>query len=259
MPPPFLSIIIPAHNEEKRLPETLEKLSIFLASQPYSAEVLVVENASHDRTGEIVEDFSKTHPQFRLISEPQKGKGLAVRRGMLEARGEYRFMCDADFSMPIPEINRFLPPILNGVEIAIASREAPGAIRYHEPPYRHLVGRVFNTMIRVLALPGLQDTQCGFKLFRGAVADELFNLQTLTGWAFDVEVLYLARRLGYTIVELPIPWYFNPDSKVRVIHDSIQMGFDLLGIRLKALRGVYNRKAAKKSPIHRPDSNRYGS
>jgi glycosyltransferase involved in cell wall biosynthesis len=225
---PFLSIIIPAYNEERRLPVTLEQASGFLQSQPFEIEVLVVENGSTDNTLQIAENFASQHPHFHVIKEAAKGKGLAVRRGMLEAHGEYRFMCDADFSMPIEQIPRFLPPALNGVDIAIASREAPGAIRYNEPHHRHFVGRVFNSMIRLLALPSLHDTQCGFKCFRAKVAKDVFRRQTLTGWSFDVE--------------LAIPWYFNPNSKIDVWEDSFKMAMDLFQIRWNDLRGVYSRQ-----------------
>ncbi len=246
MSDPFLSIIIPAHNEERRLPSTLGQLSDFLQAQPYSSEVLVVENGSQDRTLEIARDFVRDRPGWRALQVAERGKGRAVQRGMLEARGEYRFMCDADFSMPVEQINRFLPPALSGVDIAIASREAPGAVRYNEPPYRHVVGRIFNGLIRLIALPGLQDTQCGFKCFRGPAAADLFRRQTLPGWAFDVEVLFAARLLGYSIVEIGIPWYFNADSKVSVLRDSTRMALDLFRIRLNALRGVYTGRYAAK-------------
>lgn len=236
---PFLSIIIPAYNEEKRLPATLEQVFAFLSSQAYTYEVLVVENGSRDRTLQIAEAFAHKQPALRVIQNLERGKGLAVRRGMLEARGEYRFMCDADLSMPPSEINRFLPPALENCSIAIASREAPGAVRYNEPAYRHFIGRGYNWLIRWLALPGLQDTQCGFKCFRGKVAEQLFGKQTLSGWSFDVEVLFIGRRLGHQIVEIPIPWYFNAESKINVLHDSLQMGLDLLKIRLNDWRGVY--------------------
>jgi len=240
---PFLSIIIPAHNEEHRLPHTLEQVMAFLQTQPYSAEILVVENASQDRTHQIALEFAKTHftdqPLIRVLQVPERGKGVAVNRGMLEARGEYRFMCDADLSMPIGEVNRFLPPALTGFDIAIASRESAGALRYNEPTYRHLVGRVFNTLIRVLALPTLQDTQCGFKCFRAAVVEDLFRRQKISGWSFDVEILYIARRRGYKIIEIPIPWYYNTNSKISVVKDSFQMGLDILKIRLNDLRGGY--------------------
>ena len=149
---------------------TLNQALTFIQAQDYPVEVLIVENGSQDRTLEIAQDFARTHPQFRVLVEQQRGKGLAVRRGMLEARGLYRFMADADFSMPVEQINRFLPPQLTDYDVAIASREGPGAVRYNEPAYRHLVGRIFNTLIRLIALPGLQDTQCGFKCFRGEAA-----------------------------------------------------------------------------------------
>jgi dolichyl-phosphate beta-glucosyltransferase len=237
--PPFLSVIIPAFNEERRLSTTIEKVLAYLQAQSYSSEVLIVENGSQDSTFQIAQGYAEQHANLRVIREQQRGKGLAVKRGMLEACGEYRFMCDADFSMPVTEINRFLPPAQTGFDILIASREAPGAVRYNEPAYRHFVGRVFNAMIRLIALPELQDTQCGFKCFRNSVAEDVFRLQTLRGWSFDVEVLFIAKQRGYRIAELPIPWYFNPDSHVDVVRDSIQMALDLFRIRLNGLRGEY--------------------
>ena len=163
---PLLSIIIPAHNEESRLPRTLEQVFGFLEQQPYAAEVVVVENGSTDRTLEIARGFAAHHPQLRVMHSDGRGKGLAVRLGMLAAAGEYRFMCDADLSMPIEEVKRFLPPALPDLDVAIGSREVPGARRYNEPMHRHLGGRFINLLIRMLILPGLQDTQCGFKCFR---------------------------------------------------------------------------------------------
>ncbi len=236
---PFLSIIIPAYNEESRLPDTLQQVTNFLDTQAYAAEVLVVENGSQDRTLAIAHEFSQRIPYIQAIHEDGRGKGLAVRRGMLSARGEYRFICDADLSMPIQEVNCFIPPLLADMDVAIGSREATGAVRYNEPQYRHLTGRLFNTVVRWLALPGLQDTQCGFKCFRGAVADKIFPLQTITGWSFDVEVLFIARQHGYRIVEVPIPWYFSPNSKVRILRDLFKVGKDLLSIRRNAWQGRY--------------------
>lgn len=236
----FLSIIIPAYNEAHRLPNTLERVFAFLGEQTYPAEVLVVENGSRDSTLEIARSYAERHPNLQVLQEKGRGKGRAVQRGMLEAKGEYRFMCDADLSMPITEVNRFLPPLLNAFDVAIASREAPGAVRYNEPWYRHVVGRAFNTLIRTLVLPQLQDTQCGFKCFRGAIAERLFNRQTLNGWSFDVEILYIASLWDCRIVEVPIPWYFNADSHVRVVQDSIKMGMDILRIRANARQGMYD-------------------
>lgn len=241
-PPPFLSIILPVHNEENRLPITLEQVSTFMGAQPYTSEAVIVENGSSDRSYAIAEQFSKSHPNFTAIHEDQRGKGLAVRTGMLRARGQYRIFCDVDFSMPVEEIIRFLPPQQINADIVIGSREAPGAIRYHEPAYRHFIGRIFNAMVRLAALPGLQDTQCGFKMFTGRCAEDVFQRQTLTGMSFDVEVLFIARRFGYSIKEIPIPWYFNPDSRVRLIDDSLRMGADLLVIRRNAAKGIYGPK-----------------
>lgn len=236
---PFLSLIIPAYNEEDRLPNTLKQAFHFIQSQKYTAEVIIVENGSEDRTYQISQAFTESHDNFRVLREVRRGKGLAVRRGMLEARGEYRFMCDADLSMPITKINDFLPPVLQSFDLAIASREAPGAVRYNEPPYRHWGGRLVNTMIRLVALPGLHDTQCGFKCFTAEAAEKLFRCQTLPGWSFDVEILYIARLCGYEIVEVPIHWYFNPESKLRAVRDTFKMARDLLKVRWNYLRGLY--------------------
>ena len=157
--PPLLSIVIPAHNEEHRLPDSLTQVLAFLRRQTYQAEILIVENGSQDRTAEIARHFTERHANLTLLQEQEAGKGLAVRRGMLEARGEYRFICDADLSMPIEEVNRFIPPILQDFDLAIASREVPGGARYGEPLYRHWVGRVFNLLVRALTIPDIHDTQ----------------------------------------------------------------------------------------------------
>jgi dolichyl-phosphate beta-glucosyltransferase len=242
-PAPFLSLIIPAYNEEHRLPDTLHKIHTFLQAQPYTYEVVIVENGSADRTLAVAQAFAAQHAAFRVLQAGERGKGLAVRQGMLTAAGEYRMMVDADLSMPIDQVNRFLPPQQTQADIVIASREAPGAVRYDEPSYRHLGGRVINNLIRLLALPGLQDTQCGFKCFRAAVAEDLFACQTIMGWAFDVEILFVARRRGYAIVELPIPWYYSPQSHLRPVHDSFHIFFDLLRIRWNAVQGRYGRRA----------------
>lgn len=238
MADPFLSIVIPARNEERRLPQTLEQVVRFVNQQSFITEVLVVVNASTDRTLEVARSYAASHPGITVFDESLPGKGRAVRHGMLAARGHYRFFADADFSMPIEEVVRFLPPAVD-VPIAIASREAPGAVRYDEPFYRHITGRVFNTFIRTLVLPALHDTQCGFKMFRADVAEDLFKRQTLMGWSFDVELLYIASRRGLPILEVPIPWYFNPESKISVVRDSWRMFVDLLTIRRNGRKGLY--------------------
>jgi glycosyltransferase involved in cell wall biosynthesis len=239
---PFLSIIIPAHNEEIRLPRALRQVFAFLEKQSYSAEVIVVENGSSDRTLETAHEFASRHSNLIIIREEQAGKGNAVRRGVLEARGEYRFICDADLSMPITELEKFLPPVLNDFDVAIASREAPGAVRYNEPSYRHWGGRAINVAIRFLILPGLNDTQCGFKCFRAEAAEKLFRQQTLSGWSFDIELLYLARKNHMHIKELPVQWYFDADSKVRAVRDALRMIGDIFRIHINTLRGRYDFK-----------------
>jgi dolichyl-phosphate beta-glucosyltransferase len=236
---PFLSIIIPAHNEEKRLPPSLAKIDQFLQTQPYTADVWVVENGSSDRTLDISREIARQMPRLHVLSEQARGKGLAVQSGMLAAKGMYRFICDADLSMPIEQVNRFLPPQLPRPSVAIGSREIAGSVRYHEPAYRHLIGRAFNSIVRLLALPGLQDTQCGFKCFWGDIADEVFSRQTLAGMSFDVEVLFIARQRGYAIQEVPIDWYFDPDSRVRLVQDSLRMFSDLITIRRNQRQGRY--------------------
>jgi dolichyl-phosphate beta-glucosyltransferase len=215
-----------------------------LAQQSYQAEVIVVENGSIDQTAHVVREFAN-HAEYSnivLIQETQRGKGIAVRRGMLAAQGVYRFMCDADLSMPIEEVNKFLSPVLEGYDVAIASREAPGAHRYNEPLYRHIGGRVINFLIRVLAVRDFQDTQCGFKSFSAAAALDLFSVQQLDGMSFDVEVLYIAQQRGYKIVEVPINWYFSSESRVRLVQDTLRVISDLFQVRRNYQRGLYARK-----------------
>ena len=235
----FLSIVIPAHNEERRLIPTLEKVSAFLRRQPYSSEVLVVENGSVDRTYEVATEYARNWAALRVLREVRRGKGLAVRRGMIEAQGQFRFLCDADLSMPIDQVQRFLPPTLADFDVAIATREAAESVVIG-PPRRRRMGRVFNRLVRWAALPGLRDTQCGFKCFRIEAANSIFRRQRLEGMTFDVEVLVIARRLGYRIAEVPITWQYDPDSRVRLVRDSMRMTADLLAIRWNSLRGLYD-------------------
>ena len=236
----FLSIVIPAYNEETRLPDTLNKVSAFLGTQSYSSEVLIVDNNSTDKTEEIIKDYCSRYPNMQGLFEKEPGKGAAVRCGMLQAKGEFAFMCDADLSMPIEELINFLPPKLEGIDIAIASREAPGAIRYHEPHFRHLGGRLMNWLIQLFILPGLNDTQCGFKCFTTETAKDLFKHQTLPGWSFDIELLYIARKRGYKVLEIPVPWYYQQESKVNAVRDALQILMDIQTIRRNANQGVYD-------------------
>lgn len=238
---PKLSIIIPAYNEERRLPDTIKKITAWMQTLTFAIEILIVENGSQDRTTELAESYAR-HFDNIIVLHSSKGKGAAVRKGMLHGRGEYLFICDADLSMPIAEIENFLPACAAGYDIVIGSREAPGARRYNEPFHRHFTGRVFNAIVRLLAVPGFDDTQCGFKIFRREVARDVFMHQTISGWTFDVEVIYLALRYGYRVTEVPINWYFNPDSRISILQDTWQMFYDLMRIRLNGLRSVYDRR-----------------
>jgi dolichyl-phosphate beta-glucosyltransferase len=245
---PWLSVIIPAYNEERRLPATLEKLHAYLSGQSFSHEIWVVDNGSTDGTADLVRDSARRYPSLRLLQTDMRGKGIAVRIGMLRAQGTYRFFCDADLSMPVEEFDRFYPPRLEDADIAIASREAAGSRRFNEPDYRHLTGRVFSYAVEGLVMRGIKDTQCGFKCFRDRVAEDLFSRQRFDGWSFDVEVLYLAHRRGYRIREVPISWYYQSDSRIRIANDSLIMFLDLLRIRWNDLRGVYAKPGPRTFP-----------
>lgn len=258
--PPFVSIVIPAYNEELRLPPTLMQIVAFLRTQPYTAEVIVVENGSTDNTVDAVRQFVEQHllptdPFTIRLLQSAPGKGAAVKHGMLNATGDYLVMSDADLSVPIDDMPKFLPPSLaaGSFDIAIASREVAGAIRHGEPGYRHLMGRVFNTLVRVLAVPKIQDTQCGFKCFTREAAQLVFPLQRIDGWGFDVEVLHIAARHRLRMIEIPVNWYYGINSRVRPIHDTLNMVKELLKIRANSRQGYYN-QGTRPSPFVDRDS-----
>ncbi len=237
--PYFLSIIIPAYNEQRRIPVALEKIAAFLARQSFPAEVLVVDNGSRDRTCEAAAAYADRLPALRVLREDRRGKGLAVRRGMLEARGQFRFLCDVDLSMPIEQVVRFLPPLRTGCDVGIGSREAPES-EVIDRPLRRKIGRAFNLLIRCLHLTRHRDTQCGFKCFTAAVAEDIFRRQRLDGLAFDAEVLFIAERRGYRVQDVPISWRIDYDTRVRLLVDAVQMGVDLFRVRWNAWRGLYD-------------------
>jgi dolichyl-phosphate beta-glucosyltransferase len=239
---PLASIIIPAWNEQRRMPACLQRLAAFAQVQPYGIEAIVVDDGSEDATTAIVEEFAQEHPFVSLIRNPHGGKGAAVKAGVAQGQGQYLVISDTDLAVPIDELPKFLPPLLSDYDVAIASREIKGARRIDEPAYRHLMGRVYNLLVRLLAVPGIQDTQCGFKAFRREVAREVFAHQTIEGWGFDVEILFIARRLGYAIVEVPVTWYYGQESKVKPVQDTIGMIRDLLQVRRNANFGLYDRE-----------------
>ena len=238
---PTLSVIIPAYNEERGVRGTLRLLSAYLAAREWQWEVRVVDDGSTDGTREIVEEFSRSEPRVVLQAEPHRGKGGAVRAGMLASRAAYRFMCDADLSMPVREIDRFMPPAFD-TDVAIGSREGIGARRVGEPLFRHVAGRVFNSLVRFSTIRDIQDTQCGFKMFSAAAAETIFPRVTVEGWAFDIEVLYLARLHNLRVREIPIEWHFRADSRLRMGRDSITMLREVMRVRRRARRGDYWRR-----------------
>ena len=232
-----LSIVIPAFNEAGRIEGSLEQLTSFLDAQPWDYDIRVVDDGSTDRTAEVVTKCAARLPRIVLQRESHRGKGGAVKAGLLAAAGEFRFMCDADLSMPPAEILRFLPPQQADWDVAIGSREGLGARRVGEPWRRHAIGRIFNRAIQSLAIPGIADTQCGFKMFTAESVAAIFPHVTLDGWAFDVEVLCIARAKGLRIVQVPIEWHHRTESKVSVLRDSWRMLRDVLRVRARVRRG----------------------
>ena len=247
---PYLSLVVPAYNEGARLGETLRTIVGYLDRQPYRWELIVVDDGSTDDTLELATAFAGRDPRVVAVANPHRGKAYTVRSGVARARGKVIGFTDADLATPIDSLDRALPLLADGTDVVIGSREGKGAVRRDEPFYRHLMGRVFNGLVQLLALPGIQDTQCGFKILRGPVARELFGALLLyrddapppqgpAVTAFDVELLYLARRRGYRIAAMPVVWQYIAESKVDPLKDSVRNLRDLLAVRLNALRGRY--------------------
>ncbi len=231
---PYLSLIIPVYNEAERIGETLQHVLGYLHKQPYTAEVLVVDDGSEDETAAIV----ARHPVELLRLPSNRGKGAAVREGMLRARGLYRVFTDADLSTPIEELEPLLRELEEGADICIGSRELdPDRLVRPQPSYRRWMGRLFRRLVQWMVffdLPQLwdiEDTQCGFKGFRAEVADTLFRRARVDGFGFDVEVLYLAARAGYRIVQIPVRWRNDPRSRVRLLRDPWRMLIEIARIR----------------------------
>ena len=237
-----LSIIVPAYNEATRIGPTLQKIFAYLARQSYAAEVLVVDDASTDKTADAVEKILSGKAHCRLLrNEKNIGKGGSVRRGMLEAQGELRLFSDADLSTPIEEVEKFfkqVPPF----DVVIASRRVKGCnVAKRQPVMREASGRVFSLLVRLLTLRGFIDTQCGFKLFTAKAAEDIFRRQTINRFGFDVEILYIAKKMGYRIKESPVTWFDSPDTRVRFLRDATRMFLDLLIIRWNDVRGLYTK------------------
>lgn len=238
-----LSIIVPAYNEEHRLPPTLERLHAFLSAQPLRYEIVVVDDGSKDNTCQVVEDATARIANLRLVRQtPNRGKGAAVRMGMLAARGQIRVMCDADCSMPPEQLPRLLAPIIAcKAEIAIGSRYAEGAkTDVKQPAYRVLWSRLANKVIQRSLVPGVRDTQCGFKAFTAEAARDLFRVAKIDGWAFDLEILALAKRRGYEVAEIGVEWKDDRRSRINPLKDMWKVIREALVIRKNLKSGVYN-------------------
>jgi dolichyl-phosphate beta-glucosyltransferase len=236
-----LSVIIPAFNEETRIGPTLDQLDEYLSGQEYASEVLVVNDGSSDKTAETVLKRAETFPGLRLIeNDRNRGKGYTVKQGVTAAHGAHLLFFDADASTPIHQIEKFWPWFEKGFDVCIGSRSLPDSdVVVHQPKFREMMGRVFNLMVRILAVRGFIDTQCGFKAFTRAAAETIFPRQTLSGFGFDVELLFIAKKHGMTVREVPIQWFNSPDSRVHPFYDASKMFLELATIRLKSFAGRY--------------------
>lgn len=245
------SIVVPAYNEEDKITCTLTQIVNFMRGFCESFEVLIVNDGSSDLTASKVKEYSKDNPEVTLIDNPHKGKGYAVWTGITQAKGELIYMADADLSAPIEDLKKFTVWVVEqGFDIVIGSREGFGAKRVGEPLYRHIMGRVFNILVQAVAIPGIKDSQCGFKLFKKKAAKDIFGRMVVygtntkeTGGAFfgawDVEVLFLARKLGYKIKQVPVTWIYVKSKKFNPLKNSVKMAFDVLKVRINDLTGKY--------------------
>ncbi|OGC45181.1 hypothetical protein A2V49_00125 [candidate division WWE3 bacterium RBG_19FT_COMBO_34_6] len=245
------SIVIPAYNESDKIITSLTQVISFMRSFTPSFEVIVVDDGSTDNTAALVENYSKDNQEVKIIKTIHKGKGPTVFTGITQSSGKYIYMADADFSTPIDELKKLHNWLIeHNYDIVIASREGLGASRINEPIYRHIMGRVFNFLVQIIALPGIKDSQCGFKLFRNKAAKEIFrrlkiygdeSKQISSGYmgAFDVEVLYLAKKLGYKIKEISVTWKYVKTSRLHPLKDSIKMALDVVRVKINDLKGTY--------------------
>ncbi len=233
----YLSVVIPAYNEAERIGTTLGKINEYLLKKDYQYEIIVVDDGSTDGTCGLVREITQQISCIRLLqNRVNRGKGYSVRAGILDSRGQLIIFSDADLSAPIHEIDKLAIWISRGYDIAIGSRALPESeILVRQPWYREYMGKIFNLLVRLMAVPGIKDTQCGFKLFKEDVARSLFEKQTIDGFGFDVEILFIAIKNGYRIKEVPVQWINSPSSRVHILKDSIAMLSDLVKMRIHYL------------------------
>jgi glycosyltransferase involved in cell wall biosynthesis len=235
------SIVIPAYNESARIAASLERVLAYIDQRGWDAEVLVVNDGSRDNTAEIVHDYLKKSPRLRLLENPgNRGKGYSVRNGMLHAGGDILLFSDADLSSPIEEVDKLFAAIANGADIAIGSRWLESHLQtQRQPLYRQLFGRVFNLLLRVILGLKFKDTQCGFKVFTRHAGQTIFPAQKIERWGFDPELLYLAKRFGFSVAEVPVAWAHREGTRINPLRDGIRMFGEMLKIRWNALSGKY--------------------
>ncbi|HPD61196.1 MAG TPA: glycosyltransferase family 2 protein [Thermodesulfobacteriota bacterium] len=241
LPNIYLSVVIPAYNEAERIGATLQKINDYLLTRDYRSEVIVVDDGSTDTTPQVVRKIAQGIPLIRLLENgANRGKGYSVRAGMLNARGEIILFSDADLSTPIQELDKLTDWLNQGYDIAIGSRALPESdIVVRQPLIREFMGKTFNQLVQLLTISGIRDTQCGFKVFSKDAAKDIFEKQTIWGFSFDVEILFIARKSGYRIKEVPIRWINSPNSRVHIVKDSFLMLCDLVKIRMRYLMGKY--------------------
>ena len=235
------SIVLPAYNESVRIGATLEKILAYAAQRGWNAEIIVVNDGSTDTTAEIVREYAKKHPTLQLLENPgNRGKGYSVRHGMLHAGGDIVLFSDADLSSPISEADKLFAAIADGADIAIGSRWLKSELQIQRQPlYRQLLGRIFNLVLRMILGLKFKDTQCGFKAFTGNAAQTIFPLQKIERWGFDPELLYLARKFGFTVKEVPVAWSHREGTRISPLRDGIRMFGEVLKIRWNALSRKY--------------------
>ena len=241
MEPATYSIILPAYNESARITATLDKILAHSTERGWNVEVIVVNDGSSDRTAEIVLEYAKKHAALRLLENPgNRGKGFSVRNGMLHAKGDIPLFSDADLSSPIEEADKLFAAIVNGADIAIGSRWIDSRLQIRKQPlHRRIFGRIFNLALRLILGLQFKDTQCGFKAFTRRSAQAIFPQQKIERWGFDPELLYLARKFGFTVSEVPVTWSHREGTRIHPLRDGVRMFVELLRIRWYALKGNY--------------------
>ena len=236
------SFVVPAYNESGRIRPTLDEILRYAAAQNWDTEILVVDDGSRDDTPEVIREYARAHAQIRLLQNPgNRGKGFSVRNGMLHARGDICLFTDADLSSPIAEAQKLFEAIGGGADVAIGSRWLRAELQTERQPlYRQAFGRIFNLVLRLFLGLHFKDTQCGFKAFRREAAQRIFPLQKIERWGFDPEILYVARRMGFKVEEVPVLWAHSEGTRLHPFRDGVRMFVDVLHIRWNALTGVYN-------------------